>query len=516
MAPAQSPTPPAPPGGGAPAVNGSARVRIPRRAHRTHLSGGLGLRARVTATFAIGALALSTIMAGITYFTARQSFLNERQATVQRQAFANASLIQSSLRSPGTDVEQLLELADTLPGSRSVLRTGGQWYATSISVGQSAIPADERTLVLGGTPASQLISISGTPEIVIGVPLPSVHAAYFEVFSLDELAGTLRTLAFALGAAAIVTTLAGAALGRWASGRALRPLSGVTDAAVAVAGGQLDTRVEAGDDVDLQELASAFNQMTANLQDRIEREARFTSDVSHELRSPLTTLTATVGVLETHRDELTPRAQSALDLLDGDLQRFSRMVDDLLEISRFDAGSAELSLDEVDPAELVRQATAATVPVGADGNRVSVGFPVEVGPGVEDLRLRVDKRRFERVMANLAENASLYAGGVSHVIVDRYPPTVGGAPARSIRVIIEDHGPGIPYQERHHLFERFYRGSRAGQRASSDGTGLGLSLVAEHVRLHGGAVWIEDAPTGGTRFIVELPLSGDDSEWDPS
>ncbi len=72
----------------------------------------------------------------------------------------------------------------------------------------------------------------------------------------------------------------------------------MTDAAVAIAGGELDTRVDAGDDVDLQDLASAFNRMTANLQDRIEREARFTSDVSHELRSPLTTLSATVGVLE--------------------------------------------------------------------------------------------------------------------------------------------------------------------------------------------------------------------------
>ena len=133
-----------------------------------------------------------------------------------------------------------------------------------------------------------------------------MHAAYFEVFSLDELAGTLRTLAFALAAAALVTTLAGAALGRWASGRALRPLAGLTDAAVAIAGGQLDTRVEAGTDVDLQELASAFNRMTANLEERIEREARFTSDVSHELRSPLTTLTATVGILESHRSELAP------------------------------------------------------------------------------------------------------------------------------------------------------------------------------------------------------------------
>ena len=473
-----------------------------RRARRTRLSGGLGLRARVTAAFAIGAFALSTMMAGITYFAARQTFLNERQTASQRQAFANASLIQNALRSPGTQVDQLISSVDTLPGSRSVLQAGGQWYATSISVGQSAVPAQERALVLAGTPASQLFSLGGTPQLVIGVPLPAVHATYFEVFSLDELAGTLRALAFALAAAALVTTLAGAAVGRWASSRALRPLSDVTEAAVAIAGGELDTRMEVGDDVDLQELASAFNRMTANLQDRIEREARFTSDVSHELRSPLTTLTATVGVLEGHRAELGPRAQSALDLLDGDLRRFTRMVDDLLEISRFDAGSAELSLDEVDPGELVRRSVTASAPVGGDGHRTAV----------TGLRLRVDKRRFERVMANLVENASLYAGGVSRVIVERHPGVAGAEPPRTIRVIVEDRGPGIPEHERQHLFERFYRGSRAGQRASSQGTGLGLSLVAEHVRLHGGRMWIEDAPGRGSRFVVELPLQPVDSE----
>ena len=115
-------------------------------------------------------------MAGITYFTARQSFLNERQTADQRQAFANASLIQSSLRSSDPRSIQLLESADTLPGSLSVLHSGGQWYATSISVGQSAIPAQERALVLVGTPASQLFSIGGTPQLVIGVPLPAVNA----------------------------------------------------------------------------------------------------------------------------------------------------------------------------------------------------------------------------------------------------------------------------------------------------------------------------------------------------
>jgi signal transduction histidine kinase len=480
----------------------------PSRTRRTRLSGRLGLRARVTLTFAVAAFGLSALMAGITYFTARATFLSERQSAEQRQAFANAALVQNALRSPATDVTQLVESVDTLPGSRSVLRTGGQWYATSIQVGQSAIPSTERALVLSGTPATQLFDLAGTPQLVIGVPLPAVHSAYFEVFSLDELAGTLRALAFALAGAALVTTLAGAAVGRWASSRALRPLAGLTDAAVAIADGQLDTRVDAGDDADLEELASAFNRMTANLQDRIEREARFTSDVSHELRSPLTTLTATVSVLEGHRSELAPRARRALDLLDGDLRRFTRMVDDLLEISRFDAGSAELSLDEVDPGELVRRAVAAAAPVGDDGVRGPATFPVEVGPGVDGLRLRVDKRRFERVMANLMENADQYAGGVTRVLVERQPTVVPGVlhPAVAIRVVVEDRGPGVPDIERVHLFERFYRGGRAGQRASGEGTGLGLSLVAEHVRLHGGRVWSEPSPGGGTRFVVELPL----------
>lgn len=506
----RSPSPVAPAGGGAPGAAGPVRDGDrPGNPARDRISSRLGLRARVTASFAIGAFALSALMAGITYFTARQSYLNERSSAVQRQAFVNASLVQDALRSPGTQVNQLLESVDTLPGSRSVLHSKGQWYATSISVGQSAIPADERTLVLAGTPASQWFTLSGTPELVVGVPLPAVHAAYFEVFSLAELAGTLRTLAYALAAAALVTTAAGAAVGRWAARRALRPLAGITQAAVAIAGGELDTRVDAGDDSDLRELASAFNRMTTNLQARIEREARFTSDVSHELRSPLTTLSASVGVLNGHRDELDPRARRALSLLDGDVKRFTRMVDDLLEISRFDAGSAELSLAEVDPVELVRRAVFVSAAAGAraaDTDAATGGIPVVEGPGVAGLRLSVDKRRFERIMANLIENAALYAGGVTQVVVAREPPSER-SPARAVRVLVDDEGPGIAGPDRARLFERFYRGSRSGRRESGDGTGLGLSLVAEHVRLHRGSVWIESTERGGARFVVELPLA---------
>jgi signal transduction histidine kinase len=456
---------------------------MPRRHRR------LGLRARVTAAFALGALALSVALSTLTYFTARQYFLSERQTAVLRQAYVNANLARAALRSPQPDIPPLLASLDTAPGSRSVLYDRGRWFATSLTVGRDALPSHLRTQVTDGTPASQRFRLAGSLQMGVGIPIPVVGAAYFEVFSLQDLDNTLRILALTLAAGSVAITIAGVFIGRWASGRALRPLGEVAQAAVAIAGGRLDTRLETFDEADLATLASSFNRMADRLQERIEREARFTSDVSHELRSPLTTLSTAIGVLEARRDDLPPRSRQAVDLLAAELSRFQRMVADLLEISRFDAGSAELSLDEVRVDELVQHA------VEAGGNGV---FPVELAPDVAGLQVSVDKRRIERVVANLVENATVYAGGVTRLAVE--------ASHDRVRLIVEDAGPGIPAEGRERVFERFFRGSAAGRRGAGDGSGLGLALVAEHVRLHGGRVWVDDRPGGGSRFIVELPI----------
>jgi two-component system sensor histidine kinase MtrB len=460
----------------------------PDRARRQRRWSRLGLRARVTVTFGLGALALSATMAGLTYFTARQFILNERQTAILRQAYVNASLARSSLRTPTQNITQLLQNLDTLPGSLSALELRGQWYADSSSVSERAIPASLRDLVISGSPATQHFVLDGSPQLVVGLPIPSVHAAYFEVFSLAELARTLRILALALAGAALVTAAAGAVIGRWASGRALRPLDEVSKAAETIAGGRLHVRLVAADDPDLSALAASFNRMADALLERIDREARFTSDVSHELRSPLTTLVTSLGVLESHRDDLPTRSRQAVDLLTAELRRFQRMVDDLLEISRVDTGSAELSLDEVEVGELVREAALAAG-VGA--------VPVRIDPAVDGLRLWVDKRRIERVVANLVDNAAQYAGGVTGLAVE---PASGG-----VRLVVIDHGPGVAPSERERIFERFYRGQTSGRRGATDGTGLGLSLVAEHVRLHGGRVWVESGADDENRFVVELP-----------
>ena len=277
----------------------------------------------------------------------------------------------------------------------------------------------------------------------------------------------------------------------------MRPLADAARAAQAIAGGNLDTRLDVTDDRDLALLTTSFNEMASALQNRIQRDARFASDVSHELRSPLMTLSASIEVLQSRRTEMPERAQAALDLLVADVARFQGLVEDLLEISRVDAGSARLNLEEVKVAELVPNAVEAAA---ADQH-----IHVTVAPEVNGDTVRADKRRMVRVLANLIDNARLHGGGASRVSVEHVK---GNGHGDTVQIAVEDSGPGVPSEERTLIFERFARGASSGRRGMGDGVGLGLALVDEHVRLHGGRVWVDDRLDGqsGARFVIELPL----------
>ena len=159
--------------------------------------------------------------------------------------------------------------------------------------------------------------------------------------------------ALTLGAAGtlILASLFGLATSR----RLLRPLSQVADAAEEIASGGLDTRLAPESDPDLDRLAGSFNEMADAVQTRIEREARFASDVSHELRSPITALTAAVEVLDARRDDIPERTQQALDVVVSQVRRFDDMVIDLLELSRLDAGAPDLNVEELDLVDLTRR-----------------------------------------------------------------------------------------------------------------------------------------------------------------
>jgi signal transduction histidine kinase len=459
-------------------------ARTRRRARR------LGLQARLTAAFAVGAALLSAFLAIVTYSLVRDNLVSQRESTATRQAYADARAIRDGLRTTGANpLDLLLDLG--LPtGASAFVLVDGRPYTSDVAIGLNEFPEELRQDVAEGRPARMRYELAGTARLAVGIPLPAVDASYFESAAFTEVEGALGSLSIALVVAGLLTTIAGATFGTAAGRSVLRPLAEVRQAAVAIAGGRLDTRVTTVDDADLGALVTSFNDMARALQERIERDGRFASDVSHELRSPLTTLSASIEVLQGRRDEMPERAQAALDLLVADVQRFSAMVEDLLEISRFDAGNASLHLDDVRIAELV------TMAVRLRARPV----PVDVEPGAATRMVQVDKRRLVRVLANLLDNADAYAGGATGVSV--------GVADDHVRITVSDEGPGIDAVERDRVFERFSRGRAvAGQRSGSDGVGLGLALVKEHVGLHGGRVWVEDGPDGvGACFVVELPL----------
>jgi two-component system, OmpR family, sensor histidine kinase MtrB len=463
-------------------ATGTARWRPQRR-------GQLGLRARVTVAFALGALALSTILSSLTYGLVRSNLVQQRESSARAQAFVNARVARDGIPAPG-GITRVLTSMESQGTGGVVLHVDDRWFASSLVLGRDVIPTSLRSRVAEGRAAQQRFHLAGAPWMGVGVPIPRAGAEFFQAFSLAEVERTLDILGYSLAGAALLTTMAGAAVGRWASARVLRPLASVSDAAAAIAQGALDIRLVSPPDRDLAPLADSFNSMVDALADRIEKDARFASDVSHELRSPLTTLSTSLDVLRARRDELSERSQAALDLLDADVRRFQRMVEDLLEISRFDAGVAELEVEEVDVRELVRHALAGQAhPV-----------PLSLEDAAASTMVLGDKRRLERVLVNLVDNAAAYGGGATNVGVVRRNGTV--------RMVVEDRGAGVPPAERTKVFERFFRGSAAGRRGAGGGSGLGLALVVEHVRLHGGSVWVEDGPEGiGARFVVELPAA---------
>ena len=331
--------------------------------------------------------------------------------------------------------------------------------------------------------------------MVFGIPLPEVVAPTSSSSTSPTTTARCPTSPCRCSSASVDHDRARRAARRLRRPARRAPVAEAAQAAKAIAGGHLGTRLPPTEDPDLGVLASSFNDMASALQLRIERDARFASDVSHELRSPLMTLSASVEVMEARRHELPERAQAALDLLTSDVSRFQGLVEDLLEISRFDAGAIRLHLEDLQVAQFVRNAVAVSS---------APSTPVTTTPRAERAVIRGDRRRLARVIANLIDNAKAYGGGEPEItITDANLPD---EPLTHVQIGVEDHGPGVPVEERALIFERFARGVSAGRRGGSEGAGLGLALVDEHVRMHGGRVWVEDRIDGttGARFVIEL------------
>ncbi len=449
----------------------------------------LRLSSRVTLFFGAMVLLGGIGLTVATFLFARNSLLDQQVNNARVAAVTNASQVNGLLDLAPDDIPDNFLDIDTDPNGFAVLlesasfpnRTGPLFSRSGFSL--LDLPPSLLETVESGAAGQQLfVNDSGDPFIAVGVNLRAWDVGYIEVFPLQSTETTLQVLATALIVGSLLAAIVATFFGWSTSRRLLRPISNVADAAGEIASGKLDARLAPEDDPDLNRLAGSFNEMADAVEERINREQRFASDVSHELRSPITALTAAIEVLDARRDDLSDRGRQALDVVVGQVRRFNDMVIDLLELSRIDADASEINREPVDIVELCDRVS----------QRYGYGdLPIEVDRRARR-RAMIDRLRFERILGNLLDNATNHGDGPTRIAIE--PSAV----KRNVNIVVEDAGPGVAAGERTRIFERFARGNRIG-------TGLGLALVAEHAVALGGEAWVEDRPGGGARFVVRLP-----------
>jgi two-component system, OmpR family, sensor histidine kinase MtrB len=277
----------------------------------------------------------------------------------------------------------------------------------------------------------------------------------------------------------------------------LQPVRRLAQAAQRISGGDLSVRIEPTGRDELAQLITTFNAMASALDDkvgelrRMEARARqFAGDVSHELRTPLTAMTAVTDILHEHPG-LTGDAAAAAGLVRQEIFHLNRLVDDLIEISRFDAGTAQLVTDETDIGIVISRC------LWARGwENVHTAVPA-------GLAACLDRRRFDVILANLIGNALRHGGSPVAVTAGLQPDGQG---CGHLAVAVRDHGPGLPPAALPRVFDRFYKADDA--RSRSEGSGLGLAIAWENTRLHGGHIEAGNHPEGGAVFTVILPMNG--------
>lgn len=302
----------------------------------------------------------------------------------------------------------------------------------------------------------------------------------------DKFDDLLRAVGLTLAAGVLVSGL----LGLWIASTLVRPLKRLDEAAARAADGDLSVRLPEDGVAELAQVTTTFNNMVARheavirgLEESEEQSRRFVADVSHELRTPLAALVPVSEILREEIPNLPPDAAAAARIVSSEIGKLTRLVEDLIEMSRHDSQQARLVLDDVDLVELTER----TLESRGWTETVELRAP-------ENVSTRVDSRRIDIVVANLVGNALRH--GAPPVRVE-----LSAEPGFSVITVV-DHGPGISPEDRQAIFRRFYKVDTA--RGRSEGSGLGLSLAVENVHLHGGTIGV-DQVDGRTIFTVRLP-----------
>lgn len=451
------------------------------------------LRRRLTVGFLLVAAVSSGALAAASYLLVRQARLSDSLDRARALALTDLRAAGESVAAaaPGPfDVQGVLSGAER-SGAHAVLVAGGL-REPSVEAVNPPIPAAMAALVAGGDLAYQRLPVGGVPYLMIGARIPGSAGQLYLLFSEQRLARDLAQLRTVLlvgwAGVVVISALVGRALAR----RTLDPVRRASHAARAMAEGLLDTRLpEAGQD-EFGEWAASFNRMAEALEAKVAalsraeaRERRFTSDVAHELRTPVAALVAEASLLEQHLASMPEETRRPAELMVKDVGRLRRLVEELMEISRLDAGSESVRREPVDVPALVQAVVRAR------------GWHHRVVVESDGLTLSTDRRRMERIVANLVGNAVEH--GTRDVRV-----WVGTDAGRAV-VEVTDRGPGIPPERLPHLFERFFKGDPS---RSGPGSGLGLAIALENARLLGGDIHVWSEVGEGTQFRVLLPVTG--------
>jgi signal transduction histidine kinase len=446
------------------------------------------LRRRLTIAFVLVAGIASGALALGSFLLVRQARLSDSLDAAKAEARFDLVLAQGFLPLDEPSTQRIME-SFRQNRVNVVLVTGGATLASNPSFAPPISPA-LRSLVGSGQLAFERLSSGNRDLLVVGGPIPgSEHQLYF-VFPEDRIQRDLAQLRNVLLAGWGVVILLAGLVGRLLARRTLGPVARASQAAQSIAEGLLATRLPVTGKDEFGAWAASFNEMAealeakiAALQEAQARERRFTSDVSHELRTPLTALVGEASLLREHLDRLPPEARRPAELLIQDVARLRRLVEELMEISRFDAGRENIEVEPVDLMALIQAAVRAR------------GWDQQVDLSGRDVVLRSDRRRLERIVANLMGNALEHGGGRCRVSV--------GMNGERAFVEVTDRGQGIPPEHLAHLFDRFYKAdaSRMGS-----GSGLGLAIAMENARLLGGDIEVWSEVGTGTRFTLVLPV----------
>lgn len=466
----------------------------------------------------LGSSLVVLILAGMVLLNqATAGAVEAKRATSISEAAGIQTFMQQQLRLPESRnvavYERLSRLADTAgaqSGRFKVIIQGPSSVFASSGIDAASVPTVLRAAVGEGTgmfitPTSVRFTDPAqapVPGWAIGSVLVDGTGERFPVFYIFPLTtevATLSVLKQAVVMTGAVLLVALALIAYVVTIIVLRPVRRASRTALRLASGNLDERMEVSGTDDIATLAESMNEMADDLQQRIREletlsmvQRRFVSDVSHEVRTPLTTVKMAADVLFDARADFAPQQARAAELMNLEIDRFDAMLSDLLEISRFDAGAAVLALEETDMEALVRAEIA-----GQQALAGSLGVSLRVLEVRGDVTALLDGRRIRRILRNLIVN------GIEHADGGPIDVTVAGDPD-CVAVTVRDHGIGFRPSQATQVFERFWRADPSRARVLG-GSGLGLAISLEDARLHHGWLDAWGRPGRGAQFRLVLP-----------